>query len=183
MTYRELQEQEITTIRPKKITINLSEADCERISKLCGEYGLTIGELLENFIGDLVGGTYSNGSDEGMYARKWFDRCFAFFPNKGLLNYLLTWKGFTDVKGFLSLLEMLDTAYADYEDYKENPTDYDDEDVEYITNDIQDFEKELSEIKERFFKYHKDESQEPNWEQEVEKVKVWVEETERFKNE
>ena len=34
----------------------------------CGEHGLTIGELIENFVGDLVGGTYSNGSDERDYA-------------------------------------------------------------------------------------------------------------------
>ena len=33
----------------------------------------TIGELIENFAGDLVGGTYSNGSDERDYADQWFE--------------------------------------------------------------------------------------------------------------
>ena len=28
----------------------------------------------ENFVGDLVGGTYSNGSDERDYADQWFER-------------------------------------------------------------------------------------------------------------
>ena len=36
----------------------------------------TIGELIENFAGDLVGGTYSNGSDERDYADQWFERCW-----------------------------------------------------------------------------------------------------------
>ena len=44
--------------------MKLSDADCDRLARKCGEHGLTIGELIENFVGDLVGGTYSNGSDE-----------------------------------------------------------------------------------------------------------------------
>lgn len=51
-----------------------------------GEYGLTIGELIENFVGDLVDGTYSNGS-ERMYAQQWFERCwFGMFPEPSLLQ-------------------------------------------------------------------------------------------------
>ena len=44
--------------------MKLSDADCDRLAGKCGEHGLTIGELIENFVGDLVGGTYSNGSDD-----------------------------------------------------------------------------------------------------------------------
>lgn len=47
--------------------MNLSDADVRRLAEKSGEGGLTISELLENFIGDLVDGTYSNGSDERMY--------------------------------------------------------------------------------------------------------------------
>lgn len=43
----------------RKITVKLSDADCDRLARKCGKYGLTIGELIENFVGDLVGGTYS----------------------------------------------------------------------------------------------------------------------------
>ncbi|MGN0108293.1 MAG: hypothetical protein ACI4A5_11440 [Hominilimicola sp.] len=39
------------------------------------EKGIKASELLENFIYDLVGGTYTNGPDEIMYANDWFDRC------------------------------------------------------------------------------------------------------------
>ena len=64
MSWGEEQQKEIETIRERKITVKLSDADCDRLARKCGKHGLTIGELIENFVGDLVGGTYSNGSDE-----------------------------------------------------------------------------------------------------------------------
>ena len=64
MSWGEEQQKEIETIRERKITVKLSDADCDRLARKCGEHGLTIGELIENFVGDLVGGTYSNGSDD-----------------------------------------------------------------------------------------------------------------------
>ncbi len=58
MSWGEEQQKEIETIRERKITVKLSDADCDRLARKCGEHGLTIGELIENFVGDLVGGTY-----------------------------------------------------------------------------------------------------------------------------
>ena len=46
----EEKKKEIETIRERKITVNLSDADCDRLARKCGEHGLTIGELIENFI-------------------------------------------------------------------------------------------------------------------------------------
>lgn len=90
MSCGEEQKKEIETIRERKITVKLSDADCDRLAKKCGECGLTIGELIENFVGDLVGGTYSNGSDERMYADKWFECCwFGMSPKPTLLHHLL----------------------------------------------------------------------------------------------
>ena len=63
MSY-EQQQKEIKTIRERNITVKLSNADCEKLIKKCGKFGLTPGELIENFISDLIDGTYSNGSDE-----------------------------------------------------------------------------------------------------------------------
>lgn len=58
------QQEEIETIRSRTIEVKLSDADVKRISEKAAAHGLTVGELIENFIGDLVCGTYSNGSDE-----------------------------------------------------------------------------------------------------------------------
>ena len=55
MSWGEEQKKEIETIRERKITVKLSDADCDRLARKCGEHGLTIGELIENFVGDLVG--------------------------------------------------------------------------------------------------------------------------------
>lgn len=84
------QQKEIETIKERTIKLKLSDADCWRLSKKAASVGLTVSELLENFIGDLVAGTYSNGSDERMYANTWFDRCgFAMFPEVTFVGFLI----------------------------------------------------------------------------------------------
>lgn len=81
------QQEEIETIRSRTIEVKLSDADVKRISEKAAAHGLTVGELIENFIGDLVCGTYSNGSDERMYAEQWFERCwFGMFPDLTFLR-------------------------------------------------------------------------------------------------
>lgn len=44
MSWGEEQQKEIETIRERKITVKLSDADCDRLARKCGEHGLTIGE-------------------------------------------------------------------------------------------------------------------------------------------
>ncbi len=61
-------QEEMATIKERSISLKLSDADCERLLKKAAMCGLTVAELLQNFIGDLVDGTYSNGSDERMLA-------------------------------------------------------------------------------------------------------------------
>ncbi len=75
MYYHE-QQEEIKTIKQRTFKLKLSDADKKRISDKAKEANMTVPELLENFIGDLIDGTYSNGSDERMYANQWFDRCW-----------------------------------------------------------------------------------------------------------
>lgn len=84
------QKEEIKTIKERNIVLNLSDKDCERVSRKAAAVGLTVSELLENFIGDLVAGTYSNGSDERAIANEWFERCwFSLEPDKSFLRYLI----------------------------------------------------------------------------------------------
>lgn len=84
----------------------MSDADVKRISEMAGSHGLTVGELIQNFIGDLVGGTYSNGSDERMYAEQWFNRCwFGMFPDLTFLRYLIEWGGLEEIIDALDDIE------------------------------------------------------------------------------
>ena len=101
------QREEIETIKPRTITVNLSDADVRRLAEKSGEGGLTISELLENFIGDLVDGTYSNGSDERMYAEQWYQRCwFAMFSDDTFLKFLLLWG---DLDAYIDLMDELES--------------------------------------------------------------------------
>lgn len=96
-THGEQQQEEIKTIRKRTIELELSDADVQRISEKAGAHGLTVGKLLESFIGDLVCGTYSNGSDERDFAGRWFNRCwFGMFPDMTFLRYLIEWGSIED---------------------------------------------------------------------------------------
>lgn len=113
------QQIEIGTIKERTIKLNLSDADCERIAKKVGKHGITVSKLLENFIGDLVDGTYSNGSDERYMAEQWFERCwFGMFPEETLLKYLLEWGH--DIDDFI-------TVYDELKYYEANPQEFSEE--------------------------------------------------------
>ncbi len=108
-----VQEKEIQTIRPRTLQISLSDADVRRIIEKAGAVGLSVSELLENFIADLVDGTYSNGSDERMHADEWFTRCwFSCFQEyeDSFLRHLLTWG---DVYGALDCWDAIQECRDD----------------------------------------------------------------------
>lgn len=169
------EEQQTETIRERKIAVKLSGEDCDRLARLCGTHGLTIGELIENFIGDLCG-TYSNGSDERMCAEQWFDRCwFGMFPEPTLLSCLLSWGN--EPKDYLKLLDDLETAKDDKKYLEEHPDEADDEEVSYFDDYIAEREKELKEIRENWKP-----EKEPNMDEEIELIKKWVKERDDFIN-
>ena len=218
MSWGEEQKKEIETIRERKITVKLSDADCDRLARKCGEHGLTIGELIENFVGDLVGGTYSNGSDERDYADQWFERCwFGMFPEPTLLNHLLNlgyepehyldmlenvetiksdieitkqniaepsdeWKDIVYHKyndDFLEIIDDIENGYAELEDYKKDQSAFDEEEIEFLKTNIDDWEKQIAEIKSDYLK----KNEKADWEKEVEKVNEWWKAKERLINE
>lgn len=173
MVCGEQQKKEIETIKERKITVKLSDADCERLAKKCGEYGLTVGELIENFIGDLVDGTYTNGSDERMYAEQWFDRCyFGMFPEPTLLNHLLS-LGY-EPEEYLETLDNIETAIKEKEYLAEHPEEADEE-AQYLDDDIECWQEELKDMRD----YWKPDG-EPDMDKEIELIKKWAEEKQRM---
>lgn len=178
MVRGEQQKREIATIKERNITVKLSDADCERICNLCGEHNISIANLVESFIGDLVGGTYTNGSDERMYARNYFERCwFGMFPEQTLLNWLLS-MGYDIYDDFLEVIDNIESGYAKLEDYKKDPSVFDEEEIEFLKTDIEDWEQQIAEIKADFLKGN----EKADWEKEVENVNQWWKEKERFLN-
>lgn len=171
------QKDEIATIKKRKLEINLSDADCLRISYLCGKHNITVAELLENFIGDLVGGTYTNGSDECDYAERYFERCwFGMYPEHTLLNFILSGSN-VDIDDFMELLEQLEDYKADLKEYEKNPEkDWDLEEIGFLKTDIEDLENKLDQIKKDFFKVNSS----ADWEKEIEVVRKFVTEKEKL---
>lgn len=173
MRYGVSQKEEIQTIRERNITVKLSDADCYRLLKKCGESGITVGELIANFIGDLVGGTYSNGSDERMYANEWFERCwFGAFPESTLLNHLLS-SGY-EPEDYLDVLDDIETFKAEKEYLEEHP----EEANEYSQNI--DYDIFGSECKLKYMISGWKPDKEPNMDAELEIIKKWVNEKENL---
>lgn len=112
------QQKEIETIKERTIKLSLSDADCNRLSIKAGLGGQTISELLENFIGDLVNGTYSNGSDERNKANEWYNRCEFSRNDSTLLQYLLE-HGY-DISDFIITCDELKC-------FETSPREFDDE--------------------------------------------------------
>lgn len=201
----EQQEKEIETIRERKITVKLSDADCDRLARKCGKHGLAIGELIENFIGDLVCGTYSNGSDERDYAERWFDRCwFGMFPDKTLLNHLL-YNGY-DPEHYLFALHNIETAkanisntekeiaepsdewkhlYFNTDDCKRCRFSSVDEYVTYLNECLQSYQDDYTEWTEEMESMREDwkPEKEPDMDEEIELIKEWIKERSDLINE
>lgn len=127
--------KEITTIRDRLLNLRLSDADVQRLSEAAGKVGLTVSQLLENFIGDLVDGTYSNGSDERLLANQWLERC-GFDTEKSLLQYSLFY-GWIDE--LLNAWDEITELLQEISDMEQHPED---------TEEIADLKDELSYQKE-----------------------------------
>lgn len=171
MSYKQ-QQREIETIRERNITVKLSNADCEKLIKKCGQFGLTPGELIENFISDLIDGTCSNGSDERYLVNQWFDRCwFSYEPQDSLLQHLLC-LGY-DPKNYLDALEEIQTAKAKKEYLKDHPEDADEESI-FIDEDIAYFEDELKDMRTGW------KPKELKMDEEIELIEKWVNDRDIF---
>lgn len=118
--------------RGRKVILNLTDEDTDALCQWVGAVGLTVPQLLENFIVDLINGRSSNGSDEHMYANKWFERCW--FGYRGCLAFL----------GYLLENNLFDDMWMNLDElnYLESLSELDEDDL----NDICLFRKELDEM-------------------------------------
>lgn len=176
----EQQQKEIATIKPRTISLKLSDADCERIAKEAGKAGLTVSELLENFIGDLVCGTYSNGSDERDLASQWYERCgFGMFPDATLIRYLIEeWQEDT----FIEVLEEIQSMKDDISYYEglENPDSDDLSDLKCAKEVLAEAESRIDEVYSDYVKWCREENPQSK-EDAISGVISWRDELARLK--
>lgn len=145
------QAEEIKTIKERTFKISLSDADVERLFDRAAIAGMSPSELLGSFIGDLVSGTYSNGSDERMYASAWFERCGFEFGNKSFLRWLVEtfqledvavkWDDLEDFKSDLENYDGSEEILSNFESIEEY-----EEEKQAISSDIEEYEKEIRDI-------------------------------------
>lgn len=126
MIYGEQQQQEIATIKERTIKLKLSDADVDRLAMKAAEAGMTMEELLVSFIGDLVCGTYSNGSDERMYAEAWYERCgFSFYPSNDIARIAK----YGGLEAMVDYCKQYQIAIEDLEHTKQDLADPDCDDI------------------------------------------------------
>lgn len=170
------QKEEIATICNRTFTLNLSDEDARRIAEKAGSVGLTISQLLENFIADLVYGTYSNGSDERMYANEWFDRCgFSMFSENSFLKYLI------EAEQIYSVFDLCDNIEDAKKEMSEIDTSHSEESetLSAIKEDIDYWQEQLNEY---FTSYQREtkETADSSLTDGIKKVLEWRKENEQF---
>ena len=164
------QKNEIETIKSRTITVNLSDADVKRLAEKSGEGGLTISELLENFVGDLVGGTYFNGSDERMYAEQWYQRCwFAMFSDDTFLKFLLLWG---DVDDFIDLMNEMESSKKEMAEVTADAEDCSAEERDELQEYINDLQKEIDYYWGKFLE-RKRQKESYVFEKEIKNIMAW----------
>ena len=153
MIYGEQQQEEIKTIKPRQFDLKLSDADYRRIAEKAALAELSVEQLLESFIGDLVGGTYSNGSDERMKANEWYDRCgydSGFDEKYSLLHFLISEY---EIDDFIREVEEFENNRDDIESTKEELADPKEDWASWTTgldnkpafNSLEEYKKSLEE--------------------------------------
>lgn len=173
MMSRTKQQEEIETIKERNIVLKLSDADCERIFELCGKNNLSVLELLENFIGDLIDGTYSNGSNERELAQQWLERCgFDWNPKPTLLQWLL--ETGTNIERFLDLINEIKTGYQELEYWQKDSKN--EKEIIFLQTYIEEREEIVADYKSRY----KEENPNADWDKELVNVKEWFETKKRF---
>jgi len=148
------QHDEIKTIKPRSISVQLSEADCERLKEKAALGGMTPGELLSAFVGDLVDGTYSQGSDERMMANDWYDRCgFEETAPRNFLRYLLLTQGADGVRWTVGDWEALAEARNDLLAAAKHPEEYETEEIAGIKEAFEGYQESVNALFADFAKW------------------------------
>ena len=114
MLYKD-QEMDMETLRERTIAVKLTDSECDDLAMAAGKEGKTISELVTEFIGDLINGTYTGGSDERLMIMEWWGRRIIFWDRESLLSYLLQHD--EDVGQFLNAWEERERCKADPVEY------------------------------------------------------------------
>ncbi len=158
----------------RNITVKLSDAACEQLLARCGIYGLTVNEVVTDFLLDLLGGADHTGSSERNFAKEWSRRSgFYLFTENTLLRHLLE-HGY-DPEEYLDILSSIAEAQKERAYLKEH--------FEGIGEELQDIDLDIDaweEILKGMRKGWKKEKR--SLKGEIDILRQWVQEREDFVN-
>ena len=106
----------------RTVGIQMSDEDAEKLSAPAANHGKTVSELLSGFVGDLICGSQTNGSDEREFAELWLNRCYGYWDDDSLLAHLAN----SDPDVNAAVGEFL-TQYDDWKLSLEHPEQFADE--------------------------------------------------------
>ncbi len=156
--------------KTRNVVLNLTDGQCEFLTKICGESSLTVGELISSFVEDLTAEEKEN--DRAKYANQWFEkREFSNDAEDSLLRHLL--KNSYDPQDYLNDIEYLESLTEDKRSYAINNK----EDKNYL-DIIKEYDEEIITCKDGI------KVREEGWKQkestdmkkEIRKIEEWAEE-------
>lgn len=134
---RKQSQNEGETLRTRQINLTLSDFEVKALFREASSRGTTIEDIIEGFVGDLVGGYHYHGSDESRLASEYLDRViYSFDDDESFLQWLLNYGNLEDVAQSLEIIENEDGEDEDSRD-----------EIEYQKQEIEEsFEDYLSYI-------------------------------------
>lgn len=168
------QQAEIATIKPRTFTLQLSDADTQRIYEKAYRDGITPAAVLEGFIGDLCSGTYTHGSDERMYANMYYDRCcYDIGIDISFLSWAIQEYYLEEIK---DLLEQREYAAGDIAYLEEHPDEADPEEIPQLKAVLQDAENDLQAA----YTAYKENGGQQAYKEGIEAIQAYLEELENM---
>ena len=129
----------------RQIAVNLSDSDCRYLINLCGEFGISIGKLIETFLYDLIGNENAQSDDESNLVRNWFDRAdFSRLPKNYLLSYFLD--NNYNPGEYIEYLKLIEECEQDKKYSQLHPDEIDEEERELIEADIEIWNEKINEM-------------------------------------
>lgn len=156
--------------KTRNVVLNLTDGQCEILTKICGESSLTVGELISSFVEDLT--AEEKKTDRAKYANQWFEkREFSKDAEDSLLRHLL--KNSYDPQDYLNDIEYLESLTEDKRSYAINNK----EDENYL-DIIKEYDEEIITCKDGIKVWEEGwkQKESADMKKEIRKLEEWVEE-------
>lgn len=162
-----------TEIYECRLTLKLTGEDADRLCRKAGEAGVSVPELLEEFIGDLIDGRHTGGSDERECADAWFERRYSMqCDDDDFVRYVLMHE---DGERLLKIRQYIKEDEPDLQDEEYR------EDWDGIRENVEAWRSELEEAYAGFLEWSGRKRTEGNLEEDMQRLEDWKESVERFK--